>query len=161
MSSAARRVLKLFLQTPKRGVAGVTGVTRPFVTSKNPMVTPITPVTYQKQVSPAEGVTGVHAAPLTRAETLAFEARIIEWLDGNPAQSPAGRCAWCGQLESDSASIVPFGTEPGIHAWVHGACWRMRPGALRRSRLLARLGALPRLRHRASDRSHGAPCPHP
>jgi hypothetical protein len=124
MSNATRRVLELFLHPPRPGVTDVTGVTTPFVTPKNPMVTLITPVTYQKQVSPVEGVTGINAAPRKRAETLAFEARIIEWLDRNPAPSPAGRCAWCGQLESDSASIVPFGTEPGTHAWLHGECWQ-------------------------------------
>jgi hypothetical protein len=57
------------------------------------------------------------------AEAQAFETCIIEWLNRNPAPSPMGRCAWCGQLESDSASIVPFGTEPGTHAWLHGECW--------------------------------------
>jgi hypothetical protein len=58
------------------------------------------------------------------AEAQAFEACIVEWLNRNPAPSPAGRCAWCGQLEFGGASIVPFGTEPGTHAWLHGECWR-------------------------------------
>jgi hypothetical protein len=62
--------------------------------------------------------------PRAAAEAKAFEACVIEWLNRNPAPSPAGRCAWCAQLESDSASIVPFGTEPGTHAWLHGECWR-------------------------------------
>ena len=124
MSNAARRVLELFLQTPKHGVTGVTGVTRPFVTPKKPMVTPVTPVTYEKQPSPGEGVTGVTAAPPLGIETIASEARIIEWLNRNPTPSPEGRCAWCGRHETDSAAVVPFGTEPGTHAWLHGECWR-------------------------------------
>lgn len=120
MGNATRRVLELFLQPPKRGV---TGVTRPFVTPKNPMVTSVTPVTYQNEHSPVEGVTGVTAAP-PMGETLASEARIVEWLNRNPAPSPAGRCAWCGGCETDSAVVVPFGTELGTHAWLHSECWR-------------------------------------
>jgi hypothetical protein len=126
MSNAARRVLELFLHPPKRGVTGVTSVTAvtgPFVTLGNPMVTPVTSVTCQKQHSPAEGVMGVTAACQTEAETLTSEASIIQWLNRNPAPSPAGRCAWCGQLESESAVVLPFGTEPGTHAWLHGECW--------------------------------------
>lgn len=144
MSNAALRVLKLFLHPPRPCVTDVTGVTRPFITPKNPMVTPITPITYQEQVSPVEGVTAVNAAPRTRAGALAFEARIIEWLDRNPAPSPAGRCAWCGQIESGSASIVPFGTEPGIHAWLHGGCWRPWQEARRAEavKALSRIGVL-------------------
>jgi hypothetical protein len=166
MSNAARRVLELFLHPPKRGVTGVTGVTRPFVTPKSSTVTPVTPVTYQKQHPPVDGVTGVTAArgklnfeaaertlvmcddklpwPRTCAETPAFEARIIQWLNRNPAPSPAGRCAWCGQLESESAGIVPFGTEPGTHSWLHGECWRPWQEARRAEavKALSRIGDL-------------------
>jgi hypothetical protein len=144
MSNAARRVLELFLQTPKRGVTGVTGVTRPFVTPKNPMVTPVTPVTCQNEHSPVEGVTGVTTAPATGADTLASEARIVKWLNRNPAPSPAGRCAWCGQFESNSASIVPFGTEPGTHAWLHSECWQPWQEARRAQAVnaLSRIGRL-------------------
>jgi hypothetical protein len=144
MSNAARRVLELFLHPPKRGVTGVTGVTRPFVTPEKPMVTSVTPVTYQKQDSPVEDVTNVTAAPRTGAETMPSEARIVEWLDRNPAPSQAGRCAWCGQLESESASIVPFGTEPGTHAWLHGECWRPWQDARRAEAMKAlnRIGVL-------------------
>jgi hypothetical protein len=117
MSNATRRVLELFLQLPKRGVTDVTGVT-------NPIVTPVTPVTYQKQRSPVESARGVTAASRTGAEALAFEARIIEWLNRNPAPSPAGQCAWCGKRETESAVVVPFGAEPGTHAWLHSECWR-------------------------------------
>lgn len=57
-------------------------------------------------------------------ETLTFKARIVEWLNRNPVASTPDRCLWCGQFESNSASIVPFGTEPGGYAWLHGECWR-------------------------------------
>jgi hypothetical protein len=141
MSDATRRVLELFLQTPERGVTGVTDVTRPLVTPENPMVTAVTPVTYQKEPSPVEGVTDVTAAPRTSVEALASEARIIEWLNRNPAPSPSGRCAWCGQLESGSASILPFGAEPGTHAWLHGECWRPWHNA-RRAQAMAAIGRI-------------------
>jgi len=54
------------------------------------------------------------------AEAQAFEGCIVEWLDRNPAPSAPGRCAWCGRSESP---VVPFGTEPGTHTWLHAQCW--------------------------------------
>lgn len=123
MSNAARRVLELFLQTPTRGVTGVTGVTRQFVTPEGPIVTPVTRVTCQKQHSPSEGVTGATPEPEVPVETLTFENRIVDWQYRNPASSTPDRCLWCGQIESSGASIVPFGFEPGGHAWLHGECW--------------------------------------
>ena len=41
----------------------------------------------------------------------------------NPTPSGAGRCAWCGQPEANGAVVVPYGTEPGTHAWLHTECW--------------------------------------
>jgi hypothetical protein len=57
------------------------------------------------------------------AEARAFDCCVVEWLNRNPAPSVAGRCAWCGQSESYGAIIVPYGTEPGGHAWLHAECW--------------------------------------
>ena len=57
------------------------------------------------------------------AERLAFECCAIEWLNVNPSPSPAGRCSWCGQPDIASAVVLPFGTEPETHAWLHAACW--------------------------------------
>ena len=66
-----------------------------------------------------------------------LEACAIEWLNRHPAPSQSGRCAWCGRPESHDAVVVPFGTEPGTHAWLHPECWgalvstatgRSRPG---------------------------------
>jgi hypothetical protein len=50
------------------------------------------------------------------------EQAIIRWLDDHPAPSRAGRCAWCGHVELEN-SVVPFGTVPGTHAWLHSECW--------------------------------------
>jgi hypothetical protein len=59
-----------------------------------------------------------------KAEVQAFEACIVEWLNQNPAPSQPGRCAWCGEREIKTAVVLPFGSEPGTHAWLHGECWR-------------------------------------
>jgi hypothetical protein len=49
--------------------------------------------------------------------------RIIEWLDQHPTPSRPGYCAWCGRPGSPSAVVLPFGTEPETHAWLHSECW--------------------------------------
>jgi hypothetical protein len=63
-------------------------------------------------------------APRDRlARDRTFESSIIEWLDQHPAPSPPGRCGWCGGPELPGAVVLPFGTEPGTHAWLHAECW--------------------------------------
>jgi hypothetical protein len=57
------------------------------------------------------------------AEVQAIERCVVEWLNQHPAPSQSGRCAWCGKPESPGAVVVPFGTEPGTHAWLHAECW--------------------------------------
>ena len=57
------------------------------------------------------------------AEFQAFDCCVIEWLNQHPTPSQSGRCAWCGKPETPSAVVVPFGTEPGTHAWLHAECW--------------------------------------
>jgi hypothetical protein len=61
----------------------------------------------------------------TSAEAKAFEACIIEWLNINPAPSLPGRYAWCGRAETRDAVVLPYGAEPGTHAWLHAECWAM------------------------------------
>ena len=61
--------------------------------------------------------------PRADAEAQAFECCVVEWLNRNPTPSAAGRCVWCGQAESHGAVVVPYGTEPGTHAWLHAECW--------------------------------------
>jgi hypothetical protein len=52
-----------------------------------------------------------------------FEALVINWMNRHPAPSAPGRCAWCGRPESAAAVVLPFGTEPGTHSWLHPECW--------------------------------------
>ncbi len=51
------------------------------------------------------------------------ETCIVAWLNQHPAPSAPGRCGWCGRPESADAMVLPFGTEPGTHAWLHAECW--------------------------------------
>jgi len=60
---------------------------------------------------------------LVEAETLALSCCVTEWLNQHPSPSPSGRCAWCGKGESPGAALLPFGIEPGAHAWLHAECW--------------------------------------
>jgi hypothetical protein len=53
----------------------------------------------------------------------AFACCVTEWLNQHPAPSAPGRCAWCGKPETPSAVVLPFGTEPQTHAWLHADCW--------------------------------------
>jgi hypothetical protein len=71
-------------------------------------------------------ITQAEVAPVIRAAKQAGASEVVlkvEWLNRNPAPSPKGRCAWCGKHESTCALVLPFGTEPGSHAWLHGECW--------------------------------------
>jgi hypothetical protein len=63
--------------------------------------------------------------------------RIVEWLNQNPAPSAAGRCAWCGRPETLDAGLLPFGTEPGTHTWLHSECWGSWHAARRAQALVA------------------------
>jgi hypothetical protein len=62
-------------------------------------------------------------SPRGQAEARAFERCVIEWLDRHSAPSGPSHCAWCGRPESPGAMVVPFGTEPGTHTWLHPECW--------------------------------------
>jgi hypothetical protein len=73
---------------------------------------------------PAALVHRVREAKADLIATLAGdEARGVKWMNQHPAPSAPGRCAWCGRPESPSAVVLPFGTEPGTHAWLHAECW--------------------------------------
>ncbi|QIO33795.1 hypothetical protein [Bradyrhizobium sp. 1(2017)] len=59
----------------------------------------------------------------TDAEARAFECCVVEWLNRNPVCSPPGRCLHCGGSEAVLDELVPFGTGPSGHAWLHSRCW--------------------------------------
>jgi hypothetical protein len=71
--------------------------------------------------------TGEEQEPLGKSQRQfkprASEACVVEWLNQHPAPSAPGRCAWCGMPESTAAVVVPFGTQPGTHTWLHAECW--------------------------------------
>ena len=62
---------------------------------------------------------------LTRAdaESQAFAACIVEWLNRNPARSPSGRCLGCGGQNHAQDPLLPYGIEPFAHVWLHSRCW--------------------------------------
>jgi hypothetical protein len=62
-------------------------------------------------------------SPRRQAKDRTFESVVVGWLNQHPAPSAPGRCAWCGRPESPSAVVLPFGNEPGTHAWLHAECW--------------------------------------
>ena len=57
------------------------------------------------------------------AESFAFDCCLIEWLNQHLAPSAPGQCTWCGRPETSQGIVLPFGTEPGTHIWLHGECW--------------------------------------
>jgi hypothetical protein len=57
------------------------------------------------------------------AEARAFACCTAEWLNRNPVRSPPDRCLACGGSEQAHDSLLPFGTEPTGHAWLHSRCW--------------------------------------
>ena len=79
--------------------------------------------------------------PRGEAEGRAFECCVVEWLNRHPAPSPPGSCRWCGKSESASAVVLPFGTEPGTHTWLHSNCWQAWHAA-RRTEAIAVLAAM-------------------
>jgi hypothetical protein len=64
-----------------------------------------------------------HGLPRQEAEARAFDCCVAKWLNRNPAPSIAGRCCRCGRVETSDASVLPYGTEAGMHAWLHAECW--------------------------------------
>jgi len=79
--------------------------------------------------------------PRVQAETMALGRCVVEWLNQHQAPSAPGRCAWCGNAESPGAVVLPFGTEPGTHTWLHADCWSGWHRA-RKADAIASLGAM-------------------
>jgi hypothetical protein len=57
------------------------------------------------------------------AEARAFECCVVEWLNRNPVRSPPDRCRGCGGSQEADDKLLPYGTEPTGHAWLHSRCW--------------------------------------
>ena len=91
--------------------------------------------------------------PRAEAEAQALACCIVEWLNRNPTPSAPGRCVWCGQAESRHAAVLPYGTEPGTHIWLHAECWPAWQG-VRRSQATE---ALMRMKVGTHDRVEAAP----
>jgi hypothetical protein len=66
--------------------------------------------------------------PRSEAETRAFECCVAEWLNRNPACSSHGRCLECGGREEKWDKLLPYGSEPTGHAWLHSRCWEIWRG---------------------------------
>jgi hypothetical protein len=61
--------------------------------------------------------------PRDQAEARAFACCVAEWLNRNPVRSSPGHCRRCGQSEHSQDPLLPFGTAPTGHAWLHSRCW--------------------------------------
>jgi hypothetical protein len=61
--------------------------------------------------------------PRAEAEAQAFACCVNEWLNRNPAHSPAGRCLGCGDRGHAHDPLLPYGAEPAGHVWLHSRCW--------------------------------------
>lgn len=79
--------------------------------------------------------------PRQEAEVRAFDYCVVEWLNRNPARSPTGRCLGCGGSEHAHDKLLPFGTEPTGHAWLHSRCWPAWHAA-RKAEAIAALAAM-------------------
>ena len=57
------------------------------------------------------------------AEARAFDCCVVEWLNRNFVRSPPERCLACGGGDHAHDALLPHGTEPTGHAWLHSRCW--------------------------------------
>lgn len=57
-----------------------------------------------------------------RAEAMAFECCVVEWMNRHPYRTDPGRWAACGDPDRAGHTVVPFGTERHGHAWLHPEC---------------------------------------
>lgn len=90
--------------------------------------------------------------PRDQVKDRTFDTFVVEWLNQHPAPSEPGRCAWCGMPELPSAVVLPFGTEPGTHAWLHAECWPAWHEARRAAAVAALRVTDPTLERRSLER---------
>jgi hypothetical protein len=60
--------------------------------------------------------------PRPRAEASAYTCCVAEWLNRNPAYSPAGNCFGCGGTEHSYDPLQPFGIGSAGQVWLHSRC---------------------------------------
>jgi hypothetical protein len=82
-------------------------------------------------VTPTDKSVADYTDALTQTAPPTFEQRITRWLDDHPEPSEPGRCAYCGETETRARPVVPFGTDPGTHTWLHSGCLRAWRGQRR------------------------------
>ena len=87
----------------------------------NPRAEPVRPIGVEWRAFVTRGLPPP-THPGERAEAVAHQARLVEWLNANPASSAPDRCAECGRADAPGATLVPFGG--GAHVWLHLDCWR-------------------------------------
>jgi hypothetical protein len=75
---------------------------------------------FDKCVATAEFDQGL---PTEEAEARAHEYCIVEWLNQNFERSPPGHCLACRDADSAHDPLLPYGSEPTGHAWLHSRCW--------------------------------------
>jgi hypothetical protein len=64
-----------------------------------------------------------HGLPPPAAEARALECCVVEWLNQNFERSPPGHCLACRGADSAHDPLLPYGSEPTGHAWLHSRCW--------------------------------------
>lgn len=60
--------------------------------------------------------------PHDQAEARAFACCVAEWLNRNPMRSSSGGCLDCDGGDHAHETLLPLGTEPSGHAWLHSRC---------------------------------------
>jgi hypothetical protein len=61
--------------------------------------------------------------PRAAAEVQAFACCVVEWLNRNPARSPAGLCLGCGNREHAHDLLSAYGVAPNDEVWLYPRCW--------------------------------------
>jgi hypothetical protein len=61
--------------------------------------------------------------PRLEAEARAFACCVVEWLNRNFERSPPGRCLACAGGDLAHHALLPHGSEPTGHVWLHSRCW--------------------------------------
>lgn len=61
--------------------------------------------------------------PRQEAEARAFECCVVDWMNRNFARSRPERCVVCGRDDEAHGALLPHGSEPTGHVWLHSWFW--------------------------------------